>query len=315
MQSTLFSLSDHTKILSKYHYVKVLHNVILLIIFISAYLPNALADVTVEDDAGIEIRLQQPANRVVSLAPHLTELLFSAGAGDRIVATVHHSDYPLAARDIAQIGDAHNVDIETIVTLMPDLIVVWQTGNNAAIYKKLSDLGFKVYQSEPDTLEKIRTTILRLGKLAGTGTIASESSRQFQNKIELLRQQYSNKESINVFYQFWERPIYTVNGKHLISRIIELCGGKNTYFNLNSLTPQIGIESVLQSNPDIIIASGIDDRQPTWLNSWKDWPELSASRNNHLYFIPPEYIQRHTTRITLGAKMMCEYIDRARSSL
>jgi iron complex transport system substrate-binding protein len=290
-------------------------NVILLISIILCYMFQAVsADITVTDDAGNQISLKQPASRIVSLAPNLTELLFSAGAGQSIVATVSHSDYPLAARDIPQLGDAHNVDIEAIIALMPDLVVSWQTGNNTALYNKLTGLGLNVYQSEPDTLEKIGSSLVRFGQLTGKESFANPGSRRFLDEISDLRQQYAHKDKLKVFYQFWDRPIFTVNGTHLISRIIELCGGENIYSDLKTLTPQISIEAVLQSDPAIIIASGSDDDRPAWLDAWKLWPDLTAGRNNQLYFVPPDILQRHTTRISRGARMVCEFIDKARAS-
>jgi iron complex transport system substrate-binding protein len=192
------------------------------------------------------------------------------------------------------------------------LVVTWKSGNSTAIYNKLTNFGFKVYQSEADTLNKISTSILRLGKLAGTESIAIPAARKFQQKIDTLEKQFSRKKNIRVFYQFWDRPIYTVNERHLISHIIELCGGENIYSNLSSLTPQISTESVLKNDPDIIIASGSDDFRPEWLDAWKLWPELKAIQNNQLYFVQPDFIQRHTTRIIHGGKLICEYIDRAR---
>ncbi|MGK0298295.1 MAG: iron complex transport system substrate-binding protein [Gammaproteobacteria bacterium] len=287
--------------------------VVLLILFlISIPAFGVRAEISVVDDMGNKISLKSPAKKIVSLAPNLTELLFSAGAGNKIVATVQYSDYPKEAKNILQIGDAHNIDLEALVALMPDLIVTWKSGNSTAIYNKLTNFGFKVYQSEADTLNKISTSILRLGKLAGTEAIAIPAALKFQQEVETLEKQFSRKKSIKVFYQFWDRPIYTINGRHLISHIIELCGGENIYSNLSTLTPQISIESVLKTDPDIIIASGSDDLRPEWLDAWKSWPELKAIQNNQLYFVQPDFIQRHTTRIIQGGKLICEYIDRAR---
>ena len=272
------------------------------------------AEIEVTDDSGDPIRLAQPAKRIISLAPNLTELLFAAGAGTKIVGTVSHSDYPAAASQIPLIGDSFNLDIEAIVTLKPDLIVLWISGNGEPSWRKLTDLGFTVYRSEPDTLEKIASSIARFGQLAGTAPIASASSRQVLEQIHQLREQYSQGQAVRVFYQFWDRPVYTVNSQHLISRIIELCGGHNIFANLSPLTPQINPESVLQLNPQVIIASGENEAPPVWLEYWRNWPELAATANGHIYSIPPDYIQRHTPRILQGATMMCEYIDRARTA-
>ncbi len=290
-----------------------LHRLLRLVLFIVVIIPSiVIADITVTDDAGDEISLAQPANRIISLAPNLTELLFAAGAGDKIVGTVRHSDYPEAAKTIQIIGDSYNLDVEAIISLKPELIVLWESGTGEPAYRKLNKLGFTVYRSEPDTLEKIASSITRLGQLSGTEQIANPASKHMLEQIKQLRRQYSHKSIIRVFYQFWDRPVFTVNGRHLISRIIELCGGQNIYSGLSPLTPQINPESVLQLDPEVIIASGENAGPPQWLDFWRTWPDLAANANDHIYSIPPDYIQRHTPRIIQGATMMCEFIDRAR---
>ena len=271
------------------------------------------ANITVEDDAGNKITLQQPAKKIISLAPHLTELLYSAGAGDKIVATVRFSNFPKTAEQIPRIGDAHNLDMEALVGIKPDLIMFWKSGTSNAVYNKLLTLGFTVYQSEPDTLEKIATSIQRFGRLVGTVETANRNSKQFMNELTILRKQFSNRKKVTVFYQFWDKPIYTINSQHLISRIIELCGGENIYAELGTLTPRVSTESVLSIDPQVIIASGADKLRPDWLDTWQEWPSLRANANNHLFFIPPELIQRHTTRVIQGTRLLCDYVDRARA--
>ncbi|MEX2353608.1 MAG: cobalamin-binding protein, partial [Gammaproteobacteria bacterium] len=243
---------------------------------------------------------------------NLTELLFAAGAGDKIIATVRHSDYPAAAGNIPIIGDAHNLDMEAIMLLAPDLILLWESGTGNAAQQKLDELGLTVFRSEPDSLEKIATTIQRFGQLAGTKAIAKANSRVFSRTIARLQQEYSAREPVRVFYQFWNRPIFTVNGHHLISRVIEMCGGSNVFSSLPALTPQISTEAVLAADPDVIIVSGEDETPPDWMADWHRWPELTAITGNHLYSIPPDIILRHTPRIADGAAMMCEFLDRAR---
>ncbi len=229
-----------------------------------------------------------------------------------VIATVRYSDYPPQARDLPRVGDAHNVDLEAITVLMPDLIVSWRTGTSSALPDRLSTLGFTVYQSEADTLEKIATTIERFGVLAGSEDIARRNSREFRREINVLGLRYSSREKIRVFYQFWNQPMYTVNGQHLITRFLELCGGENIFSGLDSLTPNVDIESVLTANPQVIIASGNDENKPIWLDHWQAWPEIDAVSNDHIYFIPPDLIQRHTARSVHGIRSVCDFIDRAR---
>jgi len=281
----------------------------LLLLFAAA---RAGAEVHVVDDAGREVRLVRPAARIVSLAPHATELLFSAGAGGALVGAVQWSDYPDAARAIPRIGDTWNLDLERIAGLRPDLIVAWRSGNPPAAVERLENLDYAVFLSEPDSLEAIGDDILKLGTLAGTQDTAKRARTDFLERLAHLRAEHAGRTSIRVFYQIWHEPTYTVNGEHLISRIIELCGGTNVFADLEALSPRIGIEAVLAANPEVIVASGADAARPAWLDAWREWQELAAVRNGELHDIPPELIQRHTARILDGTERMCRILDGAR---
>jgi iron complex transport system substrate-binding protein len=266
----------------------------------------------VVDDAGRIVQLDRPAARIVSLAPHATEQLFSAGAGTLIVGTVQWSDYPESARYLPSVGDTWNVDLEGIAALRPDLIVAWRSGNSPAAAERLETLGFTVFLSEPGSLEDIGSGIRRLGVLAGTGEIAARAEAEFLDRLARLRADYAGRRPVRVFYQIWHEPTYTVNRDHLISRIIEMCGGSNVFENLDALSPRIGLEAVLAADPEVIVASGADAARPGWLDAWRKWPELAAVRADQLHYIPPDLIQRHTARILDGAGQMCRILDGAR---
>lgn len=270
--------------------------------------------VTVTDDLNNSITVENAVTRIISLAPHTTELLFAAGAGDAVVGAVRYSNYPEAAEKISRIGDTHNLDLEKIISLDPDLIIAWQSGNGGGIIKRLEDLGYNVYISEPGNIEDIAKTILDLGRITGHLQTASRASSRFINELHVLESKYAGRKSVDTFYQIWNQPLFTVNGKHLISEVIRLCGGRNIFSSLPTLSARISIEAVLQANPDVIIASGADADRPPWLQEWYQWPSLKAVKNNHIYFIPPDLIQRHTPRILQGARMMCQFIDTARKS-
>jgi len=279
---------------------------------LTAFAVEAAAALTISDDNGGEIRLNGPAERIVSLSPHITELLFAAGAGDHIVGTVRFSDYPDRAETIPRVGDSHSLDIERILDLKPDIIILWRSGMRRRVTEAIEQTGLPVYYSEPRSLESIAGTIRNFGRLAGTHPAAEARSRRFMERLSSLRSAYSHKRPVRVFYQFWHRPIFTVNSAHLINRVIALCSGVNIFAGLPSLTPRVDRESVLQQNPEVIIASGASDSRPPWLDEWRQWPELAAVRNGHIYFIPPDLLLRHTPRILDGAELMCEYIDNTR---
>jgi len=284
------------------------HTTLLCLVLLAADNVHA---VTVTDDQGATIQLEQPASRIISLAPHTTELLFAAGAGNKIVGAVRYSYYPEAAKTIPTVGDTNKLDLERIVALAPDLIVAWQS-NAAADTEVLRTLKIPIYVSEPASLEAIARSIEALGILSGSATIAQQASAEFTARLTRLRENYSGKPVVSAFYQFWHDPIFTINGDHIISAVMQLCGGRNIFSKMAVLSGQISAEAVISANPDVIIASAIDANRPPWLDYWQHWPELAAARNGQIYYIPPDLIQRHTPRILDGAAMMCEFIDKAR---
>lgn len=273
----------------------------------------ALAAVVVTDDTGRQVQLQRPAQRIVSLAPHVTELLYAAGAGDRVVAAVSYSDYPEAAQALPRVGAYNRFDIEQVLAHDPDLVVGWQSGNPDASLEKLQHLGPALYITEPRSLDAIASNLERLGRLAGTDDTATEAARTFRQRYERLRQRYADRPPLNVFYEIWNDPLMTINGEHLISAIIRGCGGRNVFHDLPSIAPRISVEAVLARDPQVVIASGMDDERPEWLDEWKQWPELQAVSSGHLFFIPPNTLQRHTPRVLEGMERLCKVLEEARS--
>ncbi len=266
----------------------------------------------VVDDAGNTINLQVPAKRIITLAPYLTELVYTAGAGEKLIATVNFSDYPKSALNLPMVGDANGIDLESIVAMKPDLVLVWISGNGTTISRKLSRLGITLFHSEPQSIDDIGSTLLRLGTLAGTEKTAINNAKTFNISIKNIQRKYANLQKVPVFYQFWNKPIFTIGSPHLISRQIEFCGGENIFADQNTLTLNVDIESILERDPAVIIASGESNEPPPWLDHWNDWNTITAVKKGRLYSIPPELIQRHTVRIIQGMTLLCEHIDSAR---
>lgn len=272
------------------------------------------SSVATEDDAGYTVHLPAPAQRVVSLAPHATELLFAVGAGGQVVGAVSHSDYPPAAREIPRVGGYDAVDLERIVSLEPDLVVAWGSGNGPRIIERLRALGIPVYVSEPRSLDGIATALERLGALTGHGERGRERARRFRARREALRRRYAGAEPVTVLYQIWNRPLMTVNGEHLISDIIRLCGGRNVFADAGALAPTVSREAVLGADPQVIVASGMGQSRPEWLDEWRQWPGLAAVRAGHLYHVHPDLLQRHGPRIIEGAERLCAHFERVREA-
>ena len=286
----------------------------LLFLGLLGLLPRAYA-LSVQDDSQHTIQLNKPAQRVVTLAPFLTELLYSINAAETIVATVEYSDFPQEAKSIRRIGNYENFSIEQIIALKPDVVLAWQSANHPQHLKKLEELGVLVYRSEPRELADVATTLQRLGTLTGKVDNAARVAVAFTTELKLLTERYAHKEKISAFYQVWDKPIYTVNGQHIISKVMQICGIENVFAELDVLAPVVTLEAVLKKKPEMIIASGMAEAQPQWLATWRDWPELPAVKSNNLFFIHPDLIQRHTLRLLEATQQMCEQGEAARMNL
>lgn len=271
------------------------------------------AEVVATDDIGRELRLAQPARRIVSLAPHITELLFAAGAGERVVGAVAYSDYPEAARSLPRVGGYGNIDMEAVAALQPDLVVAWKTGNRDAHLEKLAALGIPVYVNEPRSFDDVARSLENLARLAGSEAAGRAAAEAFEARKQALATRYAARPKVRMFYQIWDRPLMTINDAHLISDAIRLCGGENVFGSLPQLAPTISVESVLAADPEVIVASGMGEARPDWLDAWKRWPRLKATALENLFFIPPDLIQRHTPRLLDGATRLCEFLDEARA--
>ena len=271
--------------------------------------------IEVRDDEGLLVQLDKSAERIISLAPSLTELLYAAGAGGKLVGVVEYSDYPQAAKALPIIGRYDMLDMEKILQLQPDLVVAWQTGNPRAAVNRLRELGLTVYIAEPKRLESIPNHIRRLATLAGTEAIAEKVIEEFDTKLATLSENYRTKQAVRTFYQVWDRPLISAGGNELIDDIIKLCGGVNIFADIELVAPKVSVESVLIRNPQAIVASGMDIERPEWLDEWLKWGQLSAVSTSSLFFVPPELLQRHTPRALIGAKSMCEQLDRTRAKL
>jgi iron complex transport system substrate-binding protein len=264
------------------------------------------------DILGDDIQLAQPAQRIVSLAPHITELLFAAGVGARIVGADAWSDYPPAARNIARIGDSSRIDLERVLALKPDLVVAWDSGNPRADIARLRQLGVPVFISEPRRLQDIADDLRKLGHLAGADAAADAAAQVFEAHVVALRAKYAGQRPLRVFYQISAQPLMTVNGAHLISALLALCGGRNVFADLTPLAPAVSTEAVLGADPDVIIAGSWPGEPDNAFDTWKSWPQLRAVRNGRLYTVPADDMHRATPRILDGAQKVCTLLQQAR---
>lgn len=270
------------------------------------------ANIQVTDFKGSVLNFTQPVERIVALAPHIVENVFTAGAGDKLVGVVTYSDFPEAATKLPIVGGYAKTNLEKILELKPDLVIAWESGNSDASVARIQELGLTVYVDQPDKLKDVAKSIRDIGLLAGTSVVADMAASKYSEKIDNILSMKLGQKPVSTFYQVWNSPIRTINGKHIISNAIALCGGVNIYANESAIAPIINIESILERNPEVILASGMSDSKPEWLEEWKDWPALQAVTLDNLYFVDPDHIQRHTVRILEGIETICAQLQEAR---
>lgn len=267
--------------------------------------------IDVVDDAGHALRLEKPAQRVVALGPHLTELVYAAGAGERLVGVLRYSDFPAAARSVPVVGDAHALNFETIATLKPDLVLLWSSGVNDRHRSQLRAMRLPVFESEIREVAGIARTLRTLGALFATGPVAERAASEVERQWAALRATYGSRSPVRVFYQLWPDPLMTLNGEHVISRAIDACGGVNAFARLPGLTPTIGWEAAVRSDPQVIVTAGSEGEPPS-LARWPQFPDVEAVRRRNVAVLDGNLIARMGPRFVLGAKALCEAIDRAR---
>lgn len=266
------------------------------------------------DATGATISLAAPAMRIVSLAPHATELLFAAGAGDRVVGVLSPADAPPQAASLPRVGDARSLDLEYIVALKPDLVVAWPYLAPAQI-ERLRALGVAVYVSDPRTPDAIAVDIERLGGLTGQVDTAARAAATLRQRIAALRERERSAPRVRVFYEIWNRPLYTIGGGHLISAAIELCGGENAFASVALPAPQVSVESVLAARPEAIVAGTDHGVRPEWLDAWSRWHELPAVARDNLFVVDANLLHRAGPRFVDGAEQLCAALDLARTNL
>lgn len=282
------------------------------ILALAALALHARAAVTVIDDDGNKVTLQQPAQRIVAMAPHVTELLFTAGGGAKIVGAVSYSDFPEAAKRIAQIGSNRQIDMERVIALKPDLIVVWLHGSSARQVEELRALGIPMFHSEPRKLDDIAASVQKLGKLMGTEAVAEPAAARLGQELAGLRKRYANRPPVRMFYQVWDKPLYTLNGSHIVSDAIGMCGGVNIFASLKVTAPIVNVEAVLQEDPEAIFSTGERSLDDGGVNLWKPYTSMTAVKRANLFRLDGNLLNRAGPRMVAGAAALCEKLELTR---
>ena len=252
---------------------------------------------------------EQPASRIVVLAPHLAEIVWLAGAGDKLVGAVEWSDYPEPVQSLPRVGDAFNIDDERLAGLEPDLVLAWSGGNPARAIERLRGRGFRVEAFATTALEDVAGQLLVVGRLAGTEATAEAAAADYREALAGLRAAQAGKPAVRVFYQVSARPLYTVGGDQVITRVLALCGGENVFSDLGQLAAVVDLEAVVARNPEAILApSGAE------LGHWARWPELAAVQRGNIFTVNGDLIARPSPRLLDGAARVCDRLDAARAA-
>lgn len=267
------------------------------------------------DDAGRKVQLEQSAKRIIALAPHIIENLYSIDAGKKLVATVDFANFPAEAKSLPNIGGYNNLNIEKIIELKPDLVIGWKSGVSAHFINKIDQLGIPLYLDEADTLEDIASSLINLGYLSGKENYAKKVANQYLTELENIRNHYQQQSVVRVFYQVWPNPLYTINGNQIISHMISLCGGKNIFANETIKAPIVNIESVIYRNPQAIITGSHNKTAEQALGNWRQWQQLSAVTSNNLFVVNPDLVSRQTIRVIQGITSVCQHLQTSRERI
>jgi iron complex transport system substrate-binding protein len=272
---------------------------------------SASAAITVQDDDGRPVTLQKPALRVIAMAPHVTELLYAAGGGAKVVGATDYSDYPEAAKKLPRVGSNREIDMERVLSLKPDLIVIWQHGNSERQIEQLRALGIPLFHSEPKKLADIPGSVERMGKLLGTETIANGVANELRKQLATLKMKYANRPTVRAFYQVWSKPLYTLNGAHIVSDALRLCGAENIFADMKITAPVVGIEAVLQQDPEVLIGTG-ELKAEGGIGIWQAYPAMTAVKRGNFLLVDGNLVNRSGPRMIAGAASLCEKLEQAR---
>lgn len=274
------------------------------------------------DDAGRSVDLPQPARRVITLAPNLTEFVYAVGAGAALVGTMDTSNFPEEAKRIARIGDYQRLDVERILALKPDLVLVWHHGNQGRELGQLEAAGLRLFYLEPRSVDEVARSLVRIGALLGHAAQGEAGAAALRRDVEALRRRYAQAEPVSVFFQVWSQPLMTLNGQHLTSDLIALCGGRNVFGSLPALAPQIALESVVAAEPEVILSTRETDADtPLWRREpqrpafeiWRPFARMTAVKRRWIYTVPGDLLTRQGPRVIDGARAVCAALDEVRA--
>ena len=272
-----------------------------------------MASCTSENSKKEESIIENNANRVITLSPHLAEMLFNLGALDTLVGVSAYTDFPEELKNLPNIGDAFVLDIEKITILEPDIILAWESGTPQNIVDELVNLGFKVKIIKSKNLEDIASSILLLGEVIGKKNEAKKIANEFKTGIKYLKDTYQKKKKLRVFFQIDEKPIFTIGGSHFISEVIDICGGINIFSDVKQTAPSISEESVVSRDPEVIFSRDVASNKMKF-KIWEKFNNMSAIKLDNLFYLNARELERPTSGLVNAGKEICSKLEQARSN-
>lgn len=271
----------------------------------------AVGSLTVRDDLGQAVTLPESPVRIASLSPGATEMLFAAGAGSRVVATVEYSDEPAAARAVPRIGDVVAIDMERLLAARPQVVVAWPGGGNIAQTGAIERLGIPIYREQVNRLEDLGGSLRRLGVLMNTTDVAERAARALETQVAQLADTYRTATPRTVLLQVWNHPLYTLGGGQLISDVLRICGTRNIFNDLAEQAPAVDPEAVIARDPDIIVAASPPGAGAQWIADWQRFKSLRAVRRGNLFVFEDQRLTRLGPSVIDAAAGLCALLATA----
>lgn len=244
------------------------------------------------------------ASRVVSLAPSLSEIVVELHATDLLVGMLDGGERPAALAQVPSVGRYGQIDMERLLSLKPDLLLLWPGSVPAAQRDQLERLGIATYTADPHGIDELIDQIEAIGVQMGRAEQGRARAQQLREQLHKLRAQYHRQQPLRVFYQVWDKPLYTVGGGQIVSDALAVCGARNVFAELKVPAPQVSLESVLLRDPQVILAS--DQAQ---LDAWKAWPQVDAVRHERLLLVPDKGLERPSGQMIEATARLCQVLD------
>ncbi len=244
--------------------------------------------------------------RVVSLAPSLTEIMLELDAGDLLVGLLDGGERPAALVHVPSVGHNGVLEMEGLLALKPDLLLLWPASISAAQQQQLRQFGIPTFTAEPHNLEQLATQFVEIGERIGRVQQGRALQQRFRVKLAQLRQRYAREQPLEVFYQVWDSPLYTIGGNQIISDALNVCGARNIFADLALPAPQVGVETVLKRDPEVLLAASVAQ-----LVSWQRWPQLHAVRLGQLWVVPDDGLERPSFQMLAATEKLCRLLATA----